>query len=507
MMIDLTFPEIYVDILSDVKAFLGEEKKLYIGGRWQAAISGSTFETCDPATGRLLATVASAQPEDVDAAVRAARTTFDSGAWHLRLTPSERGRLIWRLADLLEAHAPILAQLDALDNGKPVTKAESVDVPLSAEHFRYYAGWTTKLEGATIPVNTRDMFNYTLREPVGVCGLIVPWNYPLLMAAWKIAPALAAGNCIILKPAEQTPLSALYLARLFEEAGFPPGVFNVLTGYGETAGAALVAHPGVNKIGFTGSAEVAKTILRNSADSLKRVSLELGGKSPNIIFADADLEQAVVGATWAIFGNNGQSCTAGSRLYIQRGIFDRVLDAMIDETTKIRVGMGMSVAQPDLGPVVSHEQLETVMSYIQDGYAAGGKAAIGGRRMGGVLADGYFIEPTIFVDVRDEMKVVREEIFGPVVCAMPFDDADEVLRRANETPYGLAAGLWTRDLQTAHRFAAQMQAGTIWINTWGATDAASPFGGYKQSGHGREMGKEALDLYTEVKSIWIKTGS
>jgi acyl-CoA reductase-like NAD-dependent aldehyde dehydrogenase len=505
-MTDLTFPSNYIEILPEVRAFLQSDLKLYIGGRWVPPISGTTFETYDPSSGRLLARVPSAQAEDVDAAVQAARATFDSGAWHLKLTPSERGRLIWRLADLIEAHAPVLGQLDALDNGKPVKKAQHVDVPLSAEHFRYYAGWPGKIEGATIPVNTPGMFNYTVREPIGVCGLIVPWNYPLLMAAWKIAPALAAGNCIILKPAEQTPLSALYLARLFEEAGFPPGVFNVLTGFGETAGAALVAHPGVNKIGFTGSASVARTILQNSAESLKRVSLELGGKSPNIIFADADLEQAITGATWAIFGNNGQSCTAGSRLYIQRNIFDRVLTGMSDQAAHIRVGMGMQIDQPDLGPVVSQEQMNTVLGYIEDGRSSGGQTVVGGRRMGGRLSDGYFIEPTIFTSVEDDMKITREEIFGPVVCAMPFDDADEVLRRANETPYGLAAGLWTRDLQTAHRFAARMQAGTIWINTWGDTDAASPFGGYKQSGHGREMGKEAIDLYSEVKSVWIRVG-
>ncbi|MBN8590562.1 MAG: aldehyde dehydrogenase family protein [Anaerolineae bacterium] len=505
-MTNLGFPENYVEILPEVRAFLQSDLKLHIGGRWVPSISGETFETHDPSSGRLLARVPSAQADDVDAAVRAARATFDSGAWHLKLSPSDRGRLIWRLADLIETHAPILAQLDSLDNGKPVKKAQQVDAPLSAEHFRYYAGWPSKIEGATIPVNTPGTFNYTVREPVGVCGLIVPWNYPLLMAAWKIAPALAAGNCIILKPAEQTPLSALYLARLFEEAGFPAGVFNVLTGFGETAGAALVAHPGVDKIGFTGSASVARTILRNSADTLKRVSLELGGKSPNIIFADADLEQAVIGATWAIFGNNGQSCTAGSRLYIQRSIFDRVLTGMSDQAANIRVGMGMQTDQPDLGPVVSMEQMHTIMGYIEDGRSSGGQAVVGGQRIGGNLANGYFIEPTIFTGVQDSMKIVREEIFGPVVCAMPFDDADEVLHRANETPYGLAAGLWTRDLQTAHRFAARMQAGTIWINTWGDTDAASPFGGYKQSGHGREMGKEALDLYSEVKSVWIRVG-
>jgi acyl-CoA reductase-like NAD-dependent aldehyde dehydrogenase len=501
----LNFPQSYVEILPDVRGFLEKELRLYVGGEWVAAHNGQTFETFDPSSGQLLARVPAAQGEDVDRAVRAARRTFDSGLWHLRMTPAERGRLIWRLADLIEARAPIFAQLDSLDNGKPYSRVQTVDVPLSAEHFRYYAGWTTKLEGATIPVSTPGMFNYTVREPVGVCGLIVPWNYPLLMASWKIAPALAAGNCIILKPAEQTPLSALYLAQLFEEAGFPPGVFNVLTGIGEVTGAALVEHPGVNKIGFTGSVSVAKHIIRNSAETLKRVSLELGGKSPNIIFADADLDQAVVGATWAIFGNNGQSCTAGARLYVQRGVFDRVVEGMAEQTRSIRLGAGMQTQQPDLGPVVSQEQMNTVMSFIEDGYTSG-RALTGGKRMGGALADGYFIEPTIFVGVPEGARIVREEIFGPVVCAMPFDEPDEILRAANDTPYGLAAGLWTRDLQTAHRFAARLQAGTVWVNTWGDTDAASPFGGYKQSGHGREMGKEALDLYTEVKSVWMRIG-
>ncbi len=497
----LKFPETYVPILPQVQAFLSQELKLCIGGEWLPANDGATFETFDPSTGQLLARAPSGGTEDVDRAVRAARQTFDSGTWHEKITPDDRSRLIWRLAELIEERAPILAQLDSLDNGKPISTAQKVDVPLSAQHFRYYAGWPTKIEGSTIPVNTKGMFNYTLREPIGVCGLIVPWNYPLLMASWKIAPALAAGNCIILKPAEQTPLSALYLARLFEEAGFPRGVFNVVTGFGETAGAALVEHPGVDKIGFTGSVGVAKTIIRNSAETLKRVSLELGGKSPNIIFADADLDNAVRGAMWAIFGNNGQSCTAGSRLYIQRKVFDDVVQGMAERTRRIRTGPGMAVQQPQLGPVVSQEQLSTVLGYIENGFAGGGKAVTGGKRMAG---DGYFVEPTIFTGVQDDMKLAREEIFGPVVCAMPFDDADEALTRANTTPYGLAAGIWTRDLQTAHRFASKLQAGTVWINTWGDTDAASPFGGYKQSGHGREMGKEGIDLYSEVKSIWIK---
>ena len=502
----LTRPQKYLPVHDEVEAFLASEKRLYIDGDWQPATSGKTFVTHDPSTGAELARVAEGDAADIDRAVLAARKAFDDGPWRNQLTPSERGKLIWRLADLIEQRADILAQLDALDNGKPLSVARASDVPLSAEHFHYYAGWASKIEGATIPVNTSGMFNYTIKEPIGVCGLIVPWNYPLLMAAWKIAPALAAGNCIILKPAEQTPLSGLYLAQLFEEAGFPPGVFNVITGFGEGAGAALTAHHGVDKIGFTGSAEVARKILTASLGNLKRVSLELGGKSPNIVFADADLEQAIVGSTWAIFGNLGQSCTAGSRLYIQKPIFDKVIAGMADEAQKIRVGPGMSVDKPDLGPIVSDEQLGKVMGYIEEGLAGGGQAVTGGKRVGGALANGYFMEPTIFTHVNDDMRLVREEIFGPVVCAMPFDDPDEIVRRANDTDYGLAAGFWTTDVRKAHRIAAKLKAGTVWINTWGDAEAASPFGGYKQSGHGREMGKEGIDLYTETKSVWINVG-
>lgn len=500
------FPSDYLPLHPAVEAFLHRSPELWIGGAWHPSETGKSFDTLDPSTGAVLATVAEGGARDIDRAARSARQAFDEGPWHNKLSAAERGRLIWRLADLVEARAEILGQLDSLDNGKPFEVARDVDVHYAAEHIRYYAGWPTKLEGATVPVSPRDMLNYTLYEPVGVCGLIVPWNYPLLMAVWKIAPALAAGNCIILKPAEQTPLSALYLAELFEEAGFPPGVFNVVTGFGETAGAALVEHPGVDKVGFTGSAEVARQIVRNSAKSLKRVSLELGGKSPNIVFADADLDNAIVGATWAIFGNNGQSCTAGSRLYIERKVFDKVVEGMADEAAKIEVGPGMRKRQPQIGPVISQDQLDRVLGYIESGRSDGGKAMVGARRFAGSLEDGYFVEPTIFIGLDDGMKIVREEIFGPVVCAMPFDDATEVLRRANDTNYGLAAGLWTRDLQKAHNFAQALKAGTIWINTWGNTDAASPFGGYKQSGYGREMGRHALDLYTEVKSVWIPTG-
>ena len=495
-----------IPVLDKVEAFLASDKQLYIGGEWLPAASGKTFATYDPSSGTVLAEVAEGDAADIDRAVRAARKAFDDGPWRNKMSPSERGKLIWRLADLIEERADILAQLDALDNGKPLNVVHQSDVPLSAEHFYYYAGWPTKIEGATIPVNAPGMFNYTVKEPIGVCGLIVPWNYPLLMAAWKIAPALAAGNCIILKPAEQTPLSALYLAQLFEEAGFPPGVFNVVNGFGEKAGAALTTHHGVDKIGFTGSVEVARKILTASLGNLKRVSLELGGKSPNIVFADADLQQAIVGSTWAIFGNLGQSCTAGSRLYIQKPIFDEVVAGMADEAQQIRIGPGMSREQPDLGPIVSDEQLHKVLGYVEEGFAGGGKAITGGKRMGGHLENGYFMEPTIFVDVDDDMRLVREEIFGPVVCALPFDDPNEILQRANDTDYGLAAGIWTTDVRKAHNIAAKLKAGTIWVNTWGDAEAASPFGGYKQSGHGREMGKEAIDLYTETKSVWINVG-
>lgn len=502
----INLPKDYIPLNPVVEQFLSSELCLFIGGKWLPAHNGLTFPTHDPSSGTHLADVPRGTAEDVNRAVQAARQAFDEEPWRNQLTPSQRSKLIWKLADLIEDRADVFAQLDSLDNGKPVSTTRKSDVPLSAEHLRYYAGWPTKIEGATIPVNEPHMFNYTLREPIGVCGLIVPWNYPLLMAIWKIAPALAAGNCIILKPAEQTPLSALYLAQLFEEAGFPPGVFNVVTGYGEEAGTALVEHHGVDKIGFTGSAEVARKILQGSLGNLKRVSLELGGKSPNIVFADAELERAIVGSTWAIFGNNGQSCTAGSRLYIERSIFEEVVNGMAERVKKIKVGPGMHINQPNLGPVVSEEQLKRVMGYIEDGYANGGQTASGGKRFGGSLSAGYFIEPTIFTHVQDTTRIATEEIFGPVVCAIPFDHPNEVLKRANRSEYGLAAGIWTNDLRKAHKMAAGLQAGTIWINTWGNTDAASPFGGYKQSGHGREMGREAIDLYTEVKSIWIKHG-
>ncbi|SFO38067.1 phenylacetaldehyde dehydrogenase [Roseovarius lutimaris] len=496
----------YIEICDTVRKFLSEPIGLYIDGKYVAAQSGKTFVTENPSNRQPIATVAEGAAEDIDLAVQAARRAFDEGPWRNEFTAADRSKAIWRLGELLEEHAEALSQLDALDNGKPVSVTANVDVKYSADHFRYFAGWPTKIEGSVIPVNAPNMLNYTVKEPVGVCGLIVPWNYPLLMAAWKIAPAIAAGNAIVVKPAEQTPLSVLYLGKLFEEAGFPPGVFNVVSGFGGTAGAALVEHAGVNKVGFTGSLEVAQTIVRGSADTLKRVSLELGGKSPNIVFKDADIEKAALGCTWAAFGNNGQSCTAGSRLYVERPIFDEFVAEMSRQTSAISVGPGMSKKQPDLGPVVSREQFDRVSGYIRGAESDGAKVVCGGLAHGSSeLEDGYFILPTIVTDVSDDMTIVQEEVFGPVLCILPFDEEGEIIARANNTEFGLAAGLWTNDLSRAHRVGKKLKAGTIWINNWGYTDPASPFGGMKKSGYGREMGKEAIDLYSEVKSIWVQT--
>jgi aldehyde dehydrogenase (NAD+) len=397
----------------------------------------------------------------------------------------------------MEENKEELAQLDTLDNGKPIRETMNGDVPLAIEHFRYYAGWATKIVGQTIPV-AGSFFNYTRHEPVGVVGQIIPWNFPLLMAAWKLGAALATGCTVVLKPAEQTPLSALYLAKLAQEAGFPEGVLNVVTGAGET-GAALVDHQDVNKIAFTGSTEVGKMIMRNAADSLKRVTLELGGKSPNIILPDADLSRAIPGALSGIMFNQGQVCCAGSRLFVQKKAFDNVMADMVSHAKSIKQGPGLD---PDttMGPLVSEEQHNRVMSYISKGQDEGAELLTGGSRP---FEQGYFVEPTIFADVDDKMTIAKEEIFGPVVAAMPFDDLDEVIERANRSEYGLAAGLWTENLKTAHYVSNNLKAGTVWINCYNAFDAASPFGGYKQSGMGREMGSYALNNYTEVKSVWV----
>jgi len=484
-----------------VQSFISRTHKMLINGKWVEALSGQTFATYNPATGEVLAHVAEGNHEDIDRAVKAARNAFETGRWS-QLTPSERGRVIWKLADLLEENLEEFAELESLDNGKPLKIARAADVPLAVDLLRYMAGWATKIEGNTIPISVpyapgAKFLAYTLREPVGVVGQIIPWNFPLLMAAWKLGPALATGNTVVLKPAEQTPLTALRLGELIQEAGIPDGVVNIVTGYGETAGAALAAHPGVDKVAFTGSTEVGKLILQAAAGNLKKVSLELGGKSPNVVFADVDLDAAIAGAASAIFFNHGQCCCAGSRLYVENKIFDKVVEGVAEHAKKINVGSGQDEAT-DMGPLVSAEQMNRVCGYLESGFSEGAKAVVGGGRHGD---KGYFVKPTVLVNTNEKMKVVQEEIFGPVVTAIPFSDPAEVLAQANDSVYGLAAGIWTRDISKAHRLASQLRAGTVWINCYNIFDAALPFGGYKQSGWGREMGHEVLEQYTEVKAV------
>src|SRR5215471_17755630 len=460
--------------------FLSSHRKLLVGGKWVAAASGKTFPVYNPATGTVLAQVAEADKEDVDRAVAAARKAFDEGPWR-KMTGSQRGRLLVKLADLVEQNLEQFAELESIDNGKPLAVARVADVPLTVDMFRYMGGWATKILGTTIPWSVpHEFLSYTLREPVGVVGQIIPWNFPLLMAAWKLGPALAAGCTVVLKPAEQTPLSALRLGELICEAGFPEGVVNVVTGFGETAGAALAAHSQVDKVAFTGSTEVGKLILQAAAGNLKKVSLELGGKSPNIVCADADLEVAIPGAAGAVFFNHGQCCCAGSRLYVEKKVFDKVIDGVAEQAKRIKLGSGMEPGT-EMGPLVSSEQLQRVTGYLESGLSQGAKPVIGGKRMG---SKGYFVEPTVLVDVKPEMKVVKEEIFGPVVVAMPVSDMNEVQAAANETNYGLAAGIWTNDIAKAHTLASQLRAGTVWINCYNIFDAALPFGGYKESGWG-----------------------
>lgn len=489
-------------VLPEVLGFLRGTKQLLIGGGWADAASGKTFPTTDPATGATLTEVAHGQAEDIDRAVRAAREAFDTGPWPA-MKPNQRERLLWRVGDILNERAAEFGQLEALDNGKSAGIATAVDVAWAADVFRYYAGWATKIEGSTVNVSMpfspgREFHAYTLREPVGVCGLIVPWNFPLLMAAWKLAPALAAGNTVILKPAEQTPLTALLLGEVFQEAGFPPGVVNIVTGFGD-AGAALSGHGDVDKIAFTGSTEVGKKIVDSAKGNLKKVSLELGGKSANVVFADADFDIAVEGSLNAWLFNHGQCCVAGTRLYVEDTIFGEFTDAVAQAASKVKIGPGMDPST-ELGPLISQEQFDKVTSYLRDGLADGARALTGGKRWG---ETGFFVEPTVFVDVKPEFSVVREEIFGPVVAALPFSAENGVIAGANDSIYGLAAGIWTKDISKAHRTAKKLKAGSVWINQYNGFDTAMPFGGYKQSGWGRELGAAALDLYTQTKAVNI----
>ena len=493
-----------VQVSRRVAAWLKKPKQNLIGGKWSPAASGKLLDVFNPADASVIARVPASTREDIDRAVRAARRAFESGPWR-RLTSSERGKLIWKIGDLILENADELAELESLDNGKPRSVARVADVALAADMFHYMAGWATKIEGNTIPISVlyapgANFHAFTLREPVGVVGQIIPWNFPLLMAAWKLAPALATGNCIVLKPAEQTPLTALRLGEILLDAGIPEGVVNVVTGLGETAGAALAAHDDVDKVAFTGSTEVGKIIVRAAAGNLKKVSLELGGKSPNIIFKDvADLDAAIAGAASAIFFNHGQCCCAGSRLLVERDIFDEVVEGVADHARKIKVGPGLD-ASTEMGPLVSEEQLNRVTDYIQQGKKAGASYIAGGSRAGD---KGYFVRPTVVRDVKPDMSIVREEIFGPVVVAEPFTKPEELISRANQTQYGLAAGVWTRDISKAHRIAAALKAGTVWINCYNILDSALPFGGYKQSGWGREMGHAVLEHYTETKAVVV----
>jgi phenylacetaldehyde dehydrogenase len=489
-----------VTVDQTVEQFTGTPRQLFINGQWTDAASGKTFETPNPATGDTLASVAEGDAEDIDRAVRAARTAFDDGPWS-RMTPSERGRIIWRIGDLILEHAEELAQLESLDNGKPYAVALAADVPLAADLFHYMAGWATKIEGNSINISVPYMpganfHSYTLREPVGVVGQIIPWNFPLLMAAWKLGPALCTGNTVILKPAEQTPLTAIRLAGILAEAGVPDGVVNIVTGFGETAGAALAAHAMVDKVAFTGSTEVGRLIVHAAAGNLKKVSLELGGKSPNIVFDDASPE-AVAGAANAIFFNHGQCCVAGSRLFVQQSRFDEVIAGVTEIAKSIKLGPGME-ADTQMGPLVSDEQLRRVTGYLESGREEGATAVTGGTRYGD---KGYFVEPTVITNTRPDMKIVREEIFGPVVVAAPFQSLDDIAAAANDSDYGLGAGIWTQDISKAHALAKKLRAGTVWINCYNVFDASLPFGGYKQSGWGREMGHEVLEAYTEVKAV------
>ena len=483
-----------------LSALDGMQNQILIGDEWRPAVSGKTFKTINPATEELICEVAEGDKEDIDLAVHAARAAFESGPWS-KMDGRDRGRLMLKLADLMEQNLEELAALETLDNGKPINDARNADVPLAIDCLRYYAGWADKITGDTVPVRG-DYFCYTRREPIGVCGQIIPWNFPILMVAWKWGPALATGNTIVMKPAEQTPLTCLRLGELALEAGFPPGVINIVPGYGPTAGGAIVDHHMVDKVAFTGSTEVGQLIMRNAAKTLKRITLELGGKSPNIIFADADLEAAIAGAELGLFFNQGQCCCAGSRVFVEDSIHEEFVERVVAQASQRVLGNPFD-NETTQGPQVDETQFNSILKYIEAGQSEGAICATGGHRRGG---RGFFIEPTVFTNVQDDMKIAQEEIFGPVMSILKFSDLNEVTQRANNSRYGLAAAVWTTDVAKAHQVAHAMRAGTVWVNCYDVFDAAAPFGGYKSSGLGRELGEAGLANYTELKTVTMSMG-